>query len=160
MAGTDIDRIIVRARDRFELDHDGIHGIKHWRRVKENGLKLAEKTGADALVVELFAYLHDCCRESDGYDDGHGVRAAEFAGTLRGEELLITDSQFELLTEACRLHTCGKTKGDITVMTCWDADRLDLPRVGTIPRAELLCTEHAKERSVIEWAMRRAWGHM
>ncbi len=28
--------------------------------------------------------------------------------------------------------------------TCWDADRLDLPRVGIIPKKDRLCTEAAK----------------
>jgi hypothetical protein len=36
--------------------------------------------------------------------------------------------------------------GDITVQTCWDADRLDLPRVGIQPLPQFLCTEAAKKR--------------
>jgi len=42
------------------------------------------------------------------------------------------------------------------VQTCWDADRLDLGRVGKMPRRDLLCTEAAKDRRVIAWANRRA----
>ena len=38
-----------------------------------------------------------------------------------------------MLEEACRLHTNGQREADVTIQTCWDADRLDLLRVGTHP---------------------------
>ena len=37
--------------------------------------------------------------------DDHGLRGGEFARTLRGELLHLDDDLFELLFEACRLHT-------------------------------------------------------
>jgi hypothetical protein len=45
---------------------------------------------------------------------------------------------------------------DITAQTCWDADRLDLGRVGTTPKAEYLCTNAARDPDMIEWAHGRA----
>ncbi len=52
------------------------------------------------------------------------------------------------------MHTDGLTDGDVTLQTCWDADRLDLGRVGITPDADLLCTDAA--RALIDWADARA----
>lgn len=46
----------------YTLPLDGDHGVAHWARVLENGLRLAEKTRADVEVVSLFAVLHDSRR--------------------------------------------------------------------------------------------------
>ena len=66
----------------------------------------------------------------------------------------LDDDDFELLFEACRLHTDGLIDGDITLQTCWDADRLDLGRVGITPEPDLLCTDAARE--LLDWAHERA----
>jgi uncharacterized protein len=42
----------------------------------------------------------------------------------------LSDEDFQLLYDACAAHTDGGTQADITIQTCWDADRLDLGRVG------------------------------
>src|SRR5262249_15030320 len=65
------------------------------------------------------------------------------------------DDEFELLFVAIRDHSIGRTRGDITVLTCWDADRLDLGRVGSRPHPDYLCTDFAKEKATINWAYRR-----
>lgn len=57
---------------------------------------------------------------------------------------------------ACEKHSDGLTDADITVQVCWDADRLDLGRVGVRPHARYLCTDAAKSPSVIEWAYGRS----
>lgn len=54
--------LVTFLRSHFVLDWHGIHGANHWARVKLNGLLLAAETGADAHVVELFAFLHYCRR--------------------------------------------------------------------------------------------------
>lgn len=140
------------------LPLDGYHGVNHWARVLENGLRVAEECGADKEVVTLFALFHDARRVNEDRDDGHGLRGAEFAFSLRGELIHLDDERFDLLFEACRLHTMGLTTGDVTLQACWDADRLDLGRVGVTPRAERLCT--AAGRRSIYWANDRAMrGH-
>jgi len=107
-----------------------IHGLAHWRQVEFNGLMLAKKTGADITVVRLFALFHDSKRESDGYDDKHGGRGAEFAKKCRDEKRFeLSDEQFEKLFHACTHHTTERSSGDPTIDTCYDADRLDLGRV-------------------------------
>ncbi len=153
---TDVGRVLAAAKARLALDLRGVHGIRHWTRVRENGHRLARHTGADKEVVELFACLHDCCRENDRYDLGHGERGAGFAAALRGTLIHLPDDAFALLHEAIRDHEKGLTRADVTVMACWDADRLDLGRVRKRPDPKYLCTEFAKKRSTIEWAYRRS----
>lgn len=142
--------IINLAKNKFTLNLDGIHGIAHWERVRQNGLMIAKHNGADKNIVELFAFLHDCCRIDDGGDPDHGKRAAEYIKTLRGKYIHIDHHKFNLLCEACEYHTKGRTRADTTVMTCWDADRLDLWRVGIKPTPKFLCTKYAKKRNIIE----------
>lgn len=138
----------------YSLPFYGDHGVVHWARVQENGLKVAEAIGADREVVKLFALFHDSRRVNEYYDEDHGLRGAELAHSLRGSLIHLDDQQFELLFEACRLHTDGHTTGEITLQACWDADRLDLGRVGITPVPERLCTDTA--RKLIRWADQRA----
>lgn len=141
-----------------------IHGLAHWRQVEFNGLLLAKKTGADITVVRLFALFHDSKRESDGYDETHGGRGAEFAKKCREEKKFeITDEQFEKLYHACTHHTTERHNGDITIDTCYDADRLDLGRVGFTLKSEKMATslgEHIAKKSLakkIQPNQMRAW---
>jgi uncharacterized protein len=120
--------------------------------VLENGLRLAEETGADIAVVQLFAVLHDSQRQNEGSDPNHGPRAAEFALTLRGGLIELPDREFRLLQHACAGHTHERTHSNITIQTCWDADRLDLGRVGITPDPFYLCTEAAKRPKLLSWA--------
>jgi uncharacterized protein len=108
--------------------------------VLENGLRIAEANGADTEVVTLFALFHDSRRVNDFHDPGHGLRGARLAESLRGSLVHLDNRRFRLLYEACRLHTDGLTEGDPTVLACWDADRLDLGRVGTTPSPVYLGT--------------------
>ena len=85
------------AADHFSMSLDGIHGLCHWDRVHENGVFLARYSGGDLLVVELFAYLHDSCRQSDSWDPEHGLRAAELTRSLAEEWLNLEGDQLELL---------------------------------------------------------------
>ena len=153
---TDFRQVARAAKRRFVLDLHGIHGVPHWQRVRENGLRIAKHSGAKPLLVELFAYLHDCCREDDRSDPGHGERAADFTQSLRGALIHLGDEDFATLHEAIRDHELGLTRADITVATCWDADRLDLGRVRRRPHPRYLCTEYARRAETIEWAYRRS----
>jgi uncharacterized protein len=66
----------------YTLPVVGDHGVAHWARVLENGLRLAEETGANVEVVCLFAILHDSKRINENSDPDHGPRAAEFAASI------------------------------------------------------------------------------
>ncbi len=146
------------AKRRFTLNLQGCHGVAHWQRVREIGIRLAKKNKADRLVVEMFALLHDCCREDDGADPDHGPRAATFIETLRGNVIELDDDRFVQLQTAIREHTHTLHHHDVTVATCFDSDRLDIGRVGAKPNARFLNTDAAKEKAMINWAYRRSVG--
>jgi uncharacterized protein len=148
--------ILYAVLEEYALPWDGDHGIAHWARVLENGLRLSEETGANVEVVRLFAVLHDSQRLSEATDPDHGPRAAEFARELRGFMIDLPDHEFRLLHRACAGHTHERTHPDITIQTCWDADRLDLGRVGITPHPSRLCTEAARRPEMIRWADGRA----
>lgn len=154
MATHDLPQIMGAILEGYRLPQSGHHGITHWARVMENGLRIAETNGADVEVVTLFALFHDSRRENEQIDDGHGQRGGDFARTLRGSLVHLDDQGFELLYEACCLHTDGLTEADPTIQACWDADRLDLGRVGITPQKHLLGTKEA--RSMMYWAHNRA----
>jgi uncharacterized protein len=151
-----LETLLDAIRSDYALSWHGTHGISHWTRVRENGLRLAEETGADAQVVALFAYLHDSKRLNEHKDPGHGARAAQFARSLQGKIIDLPDERLEQLALACTLHTEGLTEADVTVQTCWDADRLDLGRVGIRPDARYLCTAAARNTEMIRWAFVRS----
>lgn len=148
--------IVHRILEDYPLPWHGTHGVGHWARVLENGLRLAQGTDANVAVVQLFAVFHDSRRINEGTDHDHGRRGAELAAELRGDWFDLSDDDFELLQFACQHHTDGITEADVTVQVCWDSDRLDLGRVGIVPAPKKLCTPAAKQPSIIKWADGRA----
>ncbi len=89
---------------------------------------------ADTSVIEYFSFLHDSRRINENSDPGHRKRAAEFAFSLRDSYVDLSDTSFSfLVTTACEDHTHEQHHDDVTVQACWDADRLNLGRVGILP---------------------------
>jgi len=149
--------LLNTVRAQFPLDYLGIHGAPHWSRVMDNGLILAQRNGADVDVIRLFAFLHDSCREDENADPLHGMRAAAFTSSIRNRGIFqLSEDRFERLHFAIGAHCDGLTEADITVQTCWDADRLDLGRVGVRPDPRRLCTANAKNPDVIKEAYWRS----
>ena len=139
-------------RSHFELDWRGLHGVAHWSRVRRIGLCLAELTGANRRVVELFAFLHDSCRRSEDRDPQHGARSALLVAKLNQRYLQLSEPELRLLVIACRYHSAGETHEDPTIATCWDADRFELARLGVTPDPNRLCTAAASHPSFYRWA--------
>jgi uncharacterized protein len=162
----------------------GVHGVAHWWRVRHNALVLAPLTGANDVVVRLFAIFHDSHREDDFADPEHGPRAAGWLSRVRaGDEqpcaatraalAALDDSQFEALRAACALHTSTLHHDDPTVATCFAADRLDLWRVGKRPNpkyipvapsiltAEVIAAAVARTEAGLRWTdlaeFKRRW---
>jgi uncharacterized protein len=128
-----------------------IHGPNHWHNVEDVGLKIAhmlESFGrhVDRDVVRLFAVLHDSCRMNDNHDPDHGRRAAEYAKQIRGRLFDLDDSRFELLYKAIAWHADGFTAKELTIGACFDADRMDLRRVGIKPDPALISTPEMRVR--------------
>ena len=125
----------------------GIHGVGHWRQVERTGVMLAERSGLGeegVLVARLLAVLHDSQRVNDGWDEGHGARGAVYAREVRGKLFAVEDRLFEKLERACAGHELGKVTGDLLIGMCWDADRLDLVRIGVLPDPALMSTPAGK----------------
>lgn len=126
----------------------GVHGFGHSRRVYKYGTVLSQKNAkiykrsVDLDVVRWFAYLHDIQRVFVGDDAGHGERAALFIDHIRKSYLkMLSDEQVHKLKEACRLHATILRTGDLTIDTCFDANRLDLREMGIIPNPKKMATE-------------------
>ena len=157
--GEDLEAIVTPYRS---ID-SRLHGPEHWRRVAWFGAELARRNGLDVRArraVEIFAWMHDLAREDDQADPEHGARGArlfrELAPSLFPE---LDDPERNLIAGAIRLHNGGLT-ADEAVMTgelvvagecddrliacvgsCWDADRLDLLRLGIMPHPDRMSTE-------------------
>lgn len=133
----------------FKLNiNSGFHGYSHWARVLENGLIIASMNGANKKVIIAFSFFHDICRENEEKDPEHGPRGAE-ALMLYKNDLGLTDEEIKLAFEACYNHTNVIHSDNLTIGTCWDADRLDLMRVGIYPDVKYLNTQIAKEPALI-----------
>jgi len=107
-------------------------------------------------VVERFAFLHDLGRRNDDHDPEHGHRAVVIADKIAGDLIDVTEHELALLQDACEGHSDGHLVADVTVMTCWDADRLDLGRVGIRPEPGRLCNVVAREGEVLAAAYGRS----
>lgn len=136
---------------------EGYHGIDHWARVYQNGMLLAKHydfTERQKTVVKLFALLHDACRENEDSDPDHGERASalclNMSAAVRGT-FLRADCHEQLL-QAMTFHADGQMSEDRVIQVCWDADRLDLDRVGIEPSKELLGIQDDGIISTCRWA--------
>ena len=121
------------------------HGVEHWDRVARFG-KMLYQAGVDMDVVTAFAYLHDSERKDNCEDINHGKRASKLIDTIRASLLIeLNDKQIMKLKLACELHTVKHRTGDITIDACFDADRMDLLRVGIKPSPDRMATLHGAD---------------
>lgn len=137
-----------------------IHGVSHWSRVCLTGRELAEQLDVNPRIPVWFAFLHDSCRDDDGHDPEHGMRAAGVAGQLRrmGYMSGLANHEFEALHYAIEAHSDGEVCDDRIVQVCWDADRLDLGRIGIRPAPALLSSVQARQPEFIARATARSQG--
>jgi uncharacterized protein len=155
--------VLALALQGYQLAPSGVHGPGHWLRVLRNGRELAARTpGVNLRVVEHFALLHDCWRVNESIDPEHGQRAAEYALTIGlglGFGFGLNAAELVLLATACARHEFGEVTNDPTVGACWDADRLELARLGRRPIARLLSTAAALDPTVQAgaWLRGTAW---
>ena len=163
MAGKDIyiEKLREYAIKHSKMGYSSIHGISHWDRVAGNADVLIT-SDVDELVVKAFAYIHDVERVNESDDWQHGHRAALLVDEIRSSVLsFLNDLEIEQLKEACRLHTLRHRTDDSTVNACFDADRLDLGRVGITPNPDKMATaagrivaeKLAREDSEEDWLL-------
>lgn len=129
----------------------GHHGVRHWARVRSNGCTIAHHVpGVDLAVLGWFAMLHDAWRHNDDEDAGHGWRAMAHLRKVHGDTRLgLSAGQWWQLLIAIERHSDGTTAADTpTIAACWNADRLDLGRVGITPHERWLCPDALPPRPV------------
>ncbi len=147
-------KLVKEILSKLKINKRGVHGPSHWARVKHHGLIIGEQVGADLEVIKLFAFLHDSQRVSEYSDPEHGSRAAQYAKSLNGKFFDLKQDQMELLTLAMEGHSDGDLHLNPTIQTCWDADRLDLGRVGIKPAGEFLsATAVSHIEMAYEWSV-------
>lgn len=141
----DLRSVLALVRQHSPSHKSHWHGEDHWIRVAWMGLDLATRTpDADPLVAVLFGMFHDAARLGDGSDANHGDRGADLANRLIPQCVALEPARLNSLEDACRGHTTGHASEDPTIGVCWDADRLDLIRLGVPPRNERLSSQAAK----------------
>ncbi len=146
----DLDALVAWVLEHATHPGSRLHGPQHWQAVGRTGAVLLEAgVPADPAVVLGFALLHDSRRLDDGDDPEHGPRAAELLGRLPRELFALDDAQHATLAHACATHTGGSPTDDPTVGACYDADRLNLWRVGTYPDPRFLSTAPARDAETI-----------
>lgn len=159
----DLDALVAAVHERSTGRSSHLHGETHWQLVGWVGAQLArEEPAADRTVVFLFALFHDSMRENDDWDPDHGPRGAALAQDLWPRFRFASVDAMGTLVHACNEHTSGETTDDATIAVCWDADRLNLWRVGKEPDPRLLSTPEARRPERIAWARglqreRRSW---
>lgn len=117
------------------------HGDAHWRCVALTGLELARRTpGADPGFIVTFAMLHDTMRENEYDDPEHGARAAGLYRDLSQDP----DPDLVYTLVGHNAVPTATNHDNPNVGICWDADRLNLPRVNIKPDDKYLTTDAAK----------------
>jgi uncharacterized protein len=72
---------------------------------------------------------------------------------MNGRNFKLDGFQLDVLCHAMAHHSNGAVDTDPTVQTCWDADRLDLGRVGIMPAARHRSLEAATHiESAYSWS--------
>ena len=138
-------RIVARATRPESRDH----GEQHWKAVAWAGLRLAARVeGCHAETVLLFALFHDSQRFNEFHDPEHGLRGGQLAEQM-ADLLPLDGDELMRLVDACTLHDKGQVAEDPTIGVCWDADRLNLWRVGTTPHPRFLSTAPARDPGLI-----------
>jgi hypothetical protein len=59
-------------------------------------------------------------------DMAHSTQGSELAKSMKGIYFDLPDNSLEVLREACKHHTDGQPTSNMTIVTCWNADRLRL----------------------------------
>lgn len=157
------ERELLAQLRRFTFFDSHLHGPAHWVRVHRFGLILADNMNLEesqARCVEVFAWTHDLARVDDGGGNQHALDGAAHAFPVM--DALFDDlnaAERQLVSAAIRHHSDGMTADEAyfqgvldiegwtedelveTVAACWDADRLDLLRLGVPPNARYMSTE-------------------
>lgn len=145
----------VIAQHKLDIEKSG-HGLHHWLRVIDIGMRLADADPrVDRDVIVAFGLLHDSARTHDNYCEEHGPNSLNVIRAL-DSCIPLDDNQKLMLSFACVNHTSADCNHfplfEPTLHACFDADRLDLWRVGIVPDSKYLFTDAGKDPELQAWA--------
>ena len=138
-------------RDKAGFDHAG----EVSKLLAAGGLPRRAVTPAEMRAIEPTLaghYYGGYYTESDSTGDIHLFTNGLAAAAERLGVRLLFGQQVR------SLHSDGHTIGEPAILACWDADRLDLARVGIELEPSRLCTEPARHAQTIDAAVRLAVG--
>lgn len=122
----------------------GLHGFGHIERVVEYAKLIAKKECPGKYEdIIVGAYLHDVGRIDDSENNEHALKSAEIAEFLISRHWPWLDKK--KIVEAIKYHADGDVTDDHVIGAIWDADRLDLDRIGKVIDCNLLSTKTAKK---------------
>ncbi len=119
-----------------------LHGISHLRRVAILSGRLANAVGEVVEAAVVMGFLHDCARKNDGNDLEHAHDSAVLARELT--ERFYPHLDVDRICDAIEGHAGGEVTTDPLSACLWDADRLELKRIGRTIDLDLLSTKVAK----------------
>lgn len=143
-----IQQILEKIKSDTTSNRQSIHGDGHWWRVSQLGKLIAQKEQIPERIPVLFGYFHDCQRLNDTHDPEHGPRAAQYVADFPPELLGLSGAEANQLMLACHYHTHECETDYPVIHACWDADRLDLTRIGALPDPNRLFTDTAKQMAL------------
>jgi len=118
------------------------HGLPHLRNVSYTAGRIASAVNEDIEAAVVAGFLHDCARQDDNGGREHAYESALMARGIIQEHY--PHLEVERLYACIALHADGKVTEDMLIGSVWDADRLDLARIGIEVREEFLSTLIAK----------------
>lgn len=130
VSSEDLLQKVVTVAQGFYSRKDRAHDLDHALRVKEWGRKLAAKEGADSLIIELSALLHDIGR-SGAVERTHAESSASLAVNILHKAGCPEDVVLRV-KEAIVSHSreAGYEPKTLEAKILYDADKLDF--VGAI----------------------------
>ena len=145
--------------------NSAIHGVAHWTRVHRYGLLLADSlklSEKEKIAIALFGFTHDLARTDDGGGNQHSIAGAKYVQYVT--DTLFSDfpnSTVDIVKVAIRYHSDGMNAEEALyelpiagssnwsresvlnmIGCCWDADRLDLLRLGIMPNESKMSTSY------------------
>lgn len=127
----------------LSFSNSNIHGIKHLRKVAYLAGRFATCLNTNIEAAVIGGYLHDCARIDDGVGNHHAHKSAVLAEKILNE-IYPNYVESKTIYNAIYSHADGLISDDKIIGCVWDADRLNLIRLGIIPQLDLLSTPVAR----------------
>lgn len=119
-----------------------IHGLHHLCRVAYLAGRFAASMHTCVESAVVGGYLHDCARQDDGDGNAHAHDSANLACQIMKSYYFHLD--IERICSGIYCHADGTTTADPLIGCIWDADRIDLTRLGIEVNEEFLSTDIGK----------------